>query len=294
MKLSNYFHKKEKSLNSFTAINQIVSITREQFEKSCRANVHSVYIGNHVQLCKILTKYKMYVDARDIGIAPHLILEGFWEAWITKWMASIIKLGDVCLDIGANFGYYSLLLAELSGTSGRTLAIEPNPRICDLLRKTSIVNEYHFEVIEGAASNKNGHAKLIVEDKYFGGGTIMQLDELFPERSRVTVETFILDDMLDKLNCPKVDFIKMDCEGFEPFVLEGMQRTLRNNPDIKIAMEYSPYMYEDAEGFTKKLFLQFEVSRISVNSTLESFTVNDLNYLLAFKAPVDLFLRQFE
>jgi FkbM family methyltransferase len=277
-------------MKPFLEIKEIVSLDRRQFEKQCTAFTQNAYIGNHVQLCKVLTKYKMYVDTRDIGIVPHLILDGFWESWITKWIATVINPGDICVDLGANFGYYSLLLSDLSGKTGKTIAVEPNPYICELLKKTAIINEWSFDVIEGAVSNKNGQAILTVENMYLGGGTIMSLDENLPDRSRLNVATYTLDFLVSEKNLEKIDFIKMDCEGFEPFVLEGMNETIKKNPQLKIVMEYSPYSYNDPANFITKILSRFNVFMINGDSCINQLTIDDFDQLIKYKRPVDLYL----
>lgn len=272
------------------SIRDISSLSRTEFEQTCISFADHAYMGNHIQLCKVLSKYKMYIDTRDIGIAPHLILDGFWESWITRFIVGIVKPGYICLDIGANFGYYALLLAEL-GSGGKTIAIEPNPGICDILRANSIINEWKFDVKEGAASDRKGETTLSVEDKFFGGGTIMPLDENLPGRSRFIVETFTVDEIINEQQLEKVDFIKLDSEGFEPFIFEGMQHTISNNPGLKIVMEYSAYMYPDPEKFTRRLFSDFEVGIINGQSLLDKLSHNDIGNLIKYKRPVDLFLR---
>lgn len=279
-------------MKSFSSISEIVSLSRSDFERTCIEFAANAYMGDHIQLCKVLSKYKLYVDTRDTGIAPHLISDGFWESWITRYVAAVVRPGYTCLDVGANFGYYSVLMSELTGKKGRTIAIEPNPVICQLLRNTAIVNEWSFEVIEAAVSDKRGNAVLSVENKFPGGATIMPLDENLPGRSRYTVSTFTIDELVEEQQLGTVDFMKIDCEGFEPFVFDGMKKTLAANPDLQIVMEYSAYMYTNPVDFTKRLFCDFEVGRINGSSSIDRLSVKDIDELVQFKRPVDLYLKK--
>ncbi len=120
-------------MQPFLSISDIASMTGYEFESACRRNVQYAFMGGDVALCRILTKYKIYVDLKDTAITPHLIMDGFWETWLTMCLARVIKQGDVCIDIGANVGYYSILMSALSEDSGKTIAIEPHPSICKLL-----------------------------------------------------------------------------------------------------------------------------------------------------------------
>ena len=83
-------------------------------EAEVRALCQTAYLGDHEALCRVLGRYKIYVDTRDIGIASHLMLEGYWEMWVTQAMMRMVRRGSVVADIGANLGYFTLLLADLT------------------------------------------------------------------------------------------------------------------------------------------------------------------------------------
>lgn len=272
-------------------IQTITTLSRQELEDACRQNVKSIYLGDHLLLCKMLTKYKMYVDSRDVGVVPNLLMDGYWESWITKFIARIVQPGQVCIDAGANFGYYSLLMAELAGREGRVLAIEPNSSLCRLLRFTSHVNEYAFRVVQKALADERGEITLSVPVDFWGGGTIRPEkvdDNVVEER----VQTISMDALVEEEGLTRVDFIKMDCEGVEPLILMGMERTLEQNPQLKMVVEYSPFMYKDVLGFTKYLFDRFEVGSVEGDSLVRNYTREDINYLANLQTHIDLFLQQ--
>jgi FkbM family methyltransferase len=270
----------------------LATMTRDEVEKTCRQYTFSSYIGDHILLCRILSRLKMYVDGRDTGIAPHLIMEGFWESWISQWMAKIIQPGYVCIDIGANLGYFSLLMSELchGGESGIAVAAEPNPPICRLLELSQNVHTRRFTVIPKAISNYTGEATLTIPGMSFGGATI-KANEPAPDRQQVKVATITLDDLVAELKLPKVDVIKIDVEGEEPAVFEGMQRTLANNPGIQIIMEYSPSIYyEKTETFTQYLINNFHIHLIRDNAKVEKIDANAVRKLMEIKNHTDFYL----
>jgi len=269
---------------------EISNMSRSEFEDSCMYHTDHLYIGDKTVLCKVLTRYKMYVDAMDMGIAPHLIMDGYWESWITKLLAQIIQPGHTCIDVGANFGYFSILMSELSGSTGQTIAIEPNPRIAELLRATRFVNGGKFKVIESAIANKKGEAILTINERELGGGTI-KVNELTKGYSQVPVQTISLDELAKENGLTKVDIIKIDVEGVEPVVFEGMQEILKANPGIQIIVEYSPSIYEDAEKFTKYLFSTFSVARIKDFVEIIELEKQDMPSLLKITDHADLYLR---
>ncbi len=96
-------------------LEDLASADRFTLERACRAQAQPVYIGDHTALCRILGRYKFYVDTRDRGFGSNVLLDGFWEMWLTMAIARAVKPGMVAIDIGANFGYFSLLMADLVG-----------------------------------------------------------------------------------------------------------------------------------------------------------------------------------
>jgi predicted O-methyltransferase YrrM len=60
-------------------------------------------------------------------LGPRLVLDGFWEAWVTLALARYIRPGFYSVAVGANYGYYSMLMAAACGREGYVLASEPNP-----------------------------------------------------------------------------------------------------------------------------------------------------------------------
>ncbi len=98
--------------------------TREQLEEWCRGQTRVMPAGD-VNLCRVLGKYLMYVIPQDLTLTPHLALDGIWESWVTMAIARHLKPGMRCMDVGACYGYYSLLMADVVGPSGYVEAWEP-------------------------------------------------------------------------------------------------------------------------------------------------------------------------
>jgi FkbM family methyltransferase len=279
-------------MQPITDLSEVATMSRADFESACRANTSYVYLGNCTGMCQVLSKHKIFVDTRDFGVTPHFILDGFWESWITQFMATIIKPGDVCIDIGANFGYYSILMAQLAGEGGKTIAVEPNPNIAKLLRFTSNLQSRNFTVAETALSNKSGRATLNIPESYFGSASLLKgLSAKWGKGKSVKVQKKTLDQLVQEQELLKVDVIKMDVEGIEPLVFEGMRSTIANNPDLKIIMEYTPEAYEDARKFTTFLCENFEVQRIWGATHLEKIDVGDIDRMISMKDHIDVFLQ---
>lgn len=226
---------------------RITDHPKDEIEAEIRALCQSAYLGDHLALCRVLGRYKMYVDTRDIGIASHLMLEGFWELWVTKAMMGIVPQNAVVADIGANLGYFTLLLADLVGHNGKVLSFEPNPMLAPLVRKSVAVNgfdnrvEFH-QIGLGAAK---GHAVMDAAIDQPGGGRTILASR---KQGSIRIER------LDKIpHAGKLDFIKMDVEGFEPNVWKGMTRILRRGRAMTIFMEFTVGRLADPGGFLDEI-----------------------------------------
>jgi len=276
-------------MSLFTDIRQVSTLSRGKYEQACIDCADHLYIGDATILCKVLTKYKMYVDSRDMGITPHLVMDGYWESWITRLLGNIVRPGFVCLDVGANFGYFSILMSELCGPAGKTLAIEPNSRVASLLRGTSFMNGGKFEVIQAAVAASNGEAILTVNDKELGGGTIKNNDPI-PGRSQYTVPTISIDELVKNKGLTRVDVMKIDVEGVEPLVFSGMEETIAANPDIQLIIEYTPSIYTDPALFTEYLFSRFNVQQITDVDELKQLDNTSVAALLEIHDHTDLYL----
>ena len=193
------------------------------------------YCGDYTVLC--LTRFgdKIYVDSRDTSLAPHLMVQGEWEPWVSNQfrMALASRPGAHVLDVGANFGWYTLLACRCK--AGHVTAFEPNPRIVELLRKTIAVNGLRKQVTlcEYAVSD-TVHAKrqrLAFRYSELGGGALVESLEPPDYAESAYVETLRLDDGIvsaDPTEAPLV--IKIDVEGHELAVLRGAQRLLERRP----------------------------------------------------------------
>ena len=77
---------------------------------------------------------KLLVDTRDV-VGRVLTASGVWEPHITEAFRTCLAAGDVCVDIGAHVGYYTLLASRLVGPSGRVYAFEPSPGVYRALER---------------------------------------------------------------------------------------------------------------------------------------------------------------
>jgi len=237
--------------------------TREQFEDHCQAAAWSQYVGEGAILCRVLGNQFLYVAAQDVSLTPCLITMGYWESWITLAIAKHLKRGMRCLDIGANCGYYTLLMAMRAGAEN-VIAIEPNHTLVTLLLRSLAANGYGaVQVLPVLAGESTLQFVPLAVPAYLWGGAQVCRGKLPPDTLLASVQptsdAYQNDDVLhtycdqvcvDDLDLIKersLDLVKIDVEGYELEVWKGMQRTLDANPHLKIFMELTPCCHSESD-----------------------------------------------
>jgi FkbM family methyltransferase len=151
-----------------------------------------------------------------------------------------LKPGMTVYDIGANLGEVTLFAGNIVGKNGRIISFEPMKEAFDLLQYNISLNHYGERVVcyNTALSDQRGELNLYAAcepDKL--GSYEDGLHTLFPsgDRNQLLHKTKVerLDDKIE--NLPPPDFIKIDVEGAELFVLMGAISILQNHhPQILI------------------------------------------------------------
>ncbi len=183
---------------------------------------------------------RLYLHPKDIIITWAILNYGNWEPDETALFLKTVKPGDTVVDAGAHVGYYTVIASRLVGPEGKVYAFEPDPANFELLRKNVQVNGLTNVVIEQKAlSNRKGRIKLFIASENKGDHRIYQ-----PEgqtRPSVDVEAVRLDEYLRGRES-KIDVLKMDTQGAEGVILEGMTGLLEGRTDgPAIFMEFYPY-----------------------------------------------------
>ena len=216
--------------------------SRRSLEALCWARAQPVYLGENEGLCRILGRYKLCVDTRDQGLCAHLLLDGFWEMGLTMYIARHVRDGMVAIDIGANFGYYTILLAALVGERGHVYAIEPAPATAVMLRRSVQLNGFDgfTTVIEAAAGANEGAQSLLYVPHREPKNASVVAASVAIDPSLGTLHQVVemrIDALMAQrpsISSRRVDFIKIDAEGAEEAIVEGMLATLRRDKPLLI------------------------------------------------------------
>ncbi len=203
------------------------------------------------------TKY--FIKSSDTVMAPQLIIYRQWEADLSKFFLSVTTRDTVFVDVGANIGYFTCLVASRIGRAGtgKVVAIEANPRVYSILKRNISINWSMSDIATHCcgASAEQGTATLFVPKSGAANASLAAPPE-DAESTNVAVE--VKTEPVDRL-IPKgtvVDLMKIDVEGFELSVLRGAAETIRSSRSITVIIEWSLSQMRRA-GFAPAAFFEF-------------------------------------
>jgi FkbM family methyltransferase len=180
-------------------------------------------------------------DDRVIG--QRIALDKY-EKYETALMMSQIGKNDVMVDVGANIGYYTMLLAK---RAKKVYALEPDKEIFAILKKNVEANNLKNVVLLNCAASDKKETKYLVKDKENFGNSRLS------DKKGEMVNCLRLDDIL--VNEQKISAIKIDVQGWEPAVIEGAKKVIeRDYPTL--FLEYTPSEYRDKKmiNFLQKIY----------------------------------------
>jgi len=169
-----------------------------------------------------------------------IVRDGVFEADCVKIVRALVKPGQVVLDVGANIGYYTIILAKLVGPEGRVFAFEPTQHFRTVLERNVAANKLtNVEIISTGLSSKAGKGQIEIGQStatlHVPGGAQLEASESI---SLTTLDAFARDRNLERL-----DFIKVDIDGHEPAFLDGAHDTLtRLDPPILLEISHQHYL----------------------------------------------------
>jgi FkbM family methyltransferase len=215
-------------------------------------------ILHKTEIRRKLRDVEMYLDLVTPGISSTLAIRKSREDDMVHVMKEVIKPGMTIIDCGSNIGFYPLLEAKILGENGVIYAIEPDARNYRILEKNaSIAPAGLIKTFNIAVSNRTGKQKMFVADHSNLNKLASSEDDNFPNRHNVEeivdVDTITMDDFCEQQNI-EVDFIRMDIEGFEVEVFQGMKNIFKNaKSGFIVFLELHPYAYSDERSFAQEL-----------------------------------------
>ena len=194
---------------------------------------------------------KIIADVTNSFLAKEVAIKWYYEKGTSSYFCDNIKKWSVFLDIGANIGYYSLIASKKVWLDWRVIAFEPVKKNYESLLKNIEINSIkNVSAFNFWLWSKEETSKIHLIDSDSGKSSIM-VDYQW-DIEQIQMKKF--DDLDLDFDKSKVQFIKIDVEGYEFEVLKWMRNLLQENRTLEIMMEFSPEYYKE---FGKDYTVQF-------------------------------------
>jgi FkbM family methyltransferase len=145
----------------------------------------------------------------------------------TRYFRRLVRPGMVVVDVGANIGYYTLQAASRVGSSGRVHAFEPvAATYARLVRNIRLNGLANVVALQSAVGSRRGRERIFLADGSNTASSRLSGPPPNPTGRTEDVEIGTLDDYVAGRRIPRVDIVKIDVEGHELAVLQGMERLL--------------------------------------------------------------------
>lgn len=197
---------------------------------------HTIKYAGKGDIAQIIYKTEVFVNHKKS-----------FEYSTLQLFSTLLKPGDVIIDVGANSGLYSILYSQLAGEEGVVHAFEPDAATFSLLQENLRLNNcnnvltYNF-----ALSNKEGWIEMLTFNpeniKLISGDSFKYMQEVTADKmndENTCINAYRLDDLKELTTAAKIDFIKIDVEGAELLVLKGSVNTI---------LKYKPVIIFELSG----------------------------------------------
>jgi FkbM family methyltransferase len=180
---------------------------------------------NHYKSVKTIDDQIISVNPNDQYIGRDLINNGSWEPHIRNILKSVCTNGMTVIDIGANIGTHTILMSKLVGKEGRVYAFEPTKNHIEILFHNLMINNcFNTTVYPYGCGDKN---EIMYADKRFLNTKISENFGAITLKTDSSIDDEEIEiKSVDSFNFSKIDVIKIDAEGMENKVINGMKETI--------------------------------------------------------------------
>ena len=199
-------------------------------------------VGDHAQVVRGGFRWDLdLTEGIDLAI---FAFNGFGRT-TSRRLAKLVRPGSTVLDIGANIGAYTLLLSRLVGSEGKVYAFEPTTYAFDKLRRNLALNpevasRVVAEQVQLVRIGSENSASEIYSSWKVTGNQVRHPKHLGIAQPTTGAKTFTLDSYCERAGVKKIDFIKLDVDGFESDVIAGALKVLQRDRPV-ICLELAPY-----------------------------------------------------
>jgi FkbM family methyltransferase len=203
---------------------------------------------------------RMLVDTSDM-MGRVIAASGVWEPHVTAMVSTLLSAGDVCVDVGAHTGYHTMLAARLVGPGGRVYALEPAPAANAALRANVALNSAaNVTVLRIAAGETDGRATIVTPPSGNSGEAstrIVTTAGLDLRTDEVLVHP--VASVVDDSDVPRLRLVKIDVEGYEAEVLEGIEPLFVRGSRPAVIVEVHPHRVRETIAAMERLQSAFSL-----------------------------------
>ena len=177
----------------------------------------------------------VHINLYKDSVLSRLIYDGF-EKHETNYLSTVLKAGDVFLDIGANIGLFSLLASRLVGEQGKIISFEPSTDVFLRLKENILSNNFtNIDCRNIGLSDKKGELTFYTSKNGHDAWNSFAPSQDDKLEKQIKVEVSTLDYELLDANKALIKLVKIDVEGWEKFVLNGGKDFFVNfNPTVMV------------------------------------------------------------
>jgi FkbM family methyltransferase len=181
---------------------------------------------------------------------------------LVRSFPELVGAGNI-LDVGANLGYTAAVLARVAKSDRKVYAFEPEPFNFRILQQTASQPRFAGKIVplQLAVGAEAGTIHLWINDRHHADHRIAteQFHSAHPGSREVSVSLVSIDSFLESRPGP-VSFVKIDVQGYELAVCQGMKKTLERNPGITVVLEFMPSAMREL-GFEPSQLIDLFVER---------------------------------
>jgi FkbM family methyltransferase len=261
------------------------SLIRAAYTTKRRHGLGDRFLANHPRVTRSLMSLLVpFKSASMVDVHGHIIkvdpgdylgltINSVYEPDVTFFLERSVKKGDRALDLGANIGYFTLLLAKLVGVEGHVIAFEPDAQNFALLEQNVRANDLeNVDLRRQAVSDRSG-TTFLYRNPFNPGDHRLVGDAGMP---REEAEMVALDDVV-RQEFGRLRWIKMDIQGGELAALRGMRSLIASCPDLTIVSEVFPRALadfgEDPAELSSLIDEGFAIRELRSDGTLRDTTL---------------------
>ena len=216
-------------------------------------------------------KYEMKLYLNHESYVDSMILKNnIWEKDSVNIVQKIVKPGQTVLDVGANFGYYSIMFSKLVGKSGKVISSEPTTFFGEKFKLHLNENKcLNVELLPFGFSDKETNLEIKIDN----ATASMHMPEYDEYLKTESIKLIPLDQFAVEKDLKQLDFIKIDIDGHEPKFLDGAKETISKfQPDILLEINPLNYylagvtiwdFYDQIKGFGYNIYHEKNLEEIS-------------------------------